>query len=156
MSDIYVATSVIVIAMFLATIWIIDAIRDNANKVDNAVLHNIHDLLQRHSEEMRSMSWKQERHEDFVTYTTNENSDRLDKQIEILTDISQEIVGQGRSVSMGMCRHYVILLNLREMILIKFLGWLTKSDISDSFVLIEFRIYFNLPSESTRLRKRDE
>jgi hypothetical protein len=97
MSDIYVATSVIVIAMFLATIWIIDAIRDNANKVDNAVLHNIHDLLQRHSEEMRSMSWKQERHEDFVTYTTNENSDRLDKQIEILTDISQEIVGQGRS-----------------------------------------------------------
>jgi len=97
MNDIYIATSVIVIAMCLATIWIIDAIRDNSNKVDNAVLHNIHDLLQRHSEEMRSMSWKQERHEDFVTYTTNENSDRLDKQIEILTDISQEIVGQGRS-----------------------------------------------------------
>ena len=97
MSDIYVAMVVIVIAMFLATIWIIGAIRDNANKVDNAVLHNIHDLLQRYSEEMRSMSWKQERHEDFIESHMHDNSDRQDRQLEILADISQEIVGQGRS-----------------------------------------------------------
>jgi hypothetical protein len=86
-----------VIAMCLATIWIIDAIRDNANKVDNAVLHNIHDLLQRHSEEMRSISWKQEMHKEFIEANTHENLDRQNRQIEILTDISQEIVGQGRS-----------------------------------------------------------
>lgn len=95
MNDIYMATVVIVIAVFITANRIVDAIQDN--KVDNAILRNTHDLLQRHCEEMRSMSWNQERHEEFVTYTTNENSDRLDKQIEILTDISQEIVGQGRS-----------------------------------------------------------
>ena len=97
MSDIYVAMVVIVIAMFLATIWIIDAIRVNSNKVDNTVLHNIHDLLQRHSEEMKSMSWKQEMHKEFIEVNTHENLDRQDRQIEILTDISHEIVGQGRS-----------------------------------------------------------
>jgi len=97
MSDIYVAMVVIVVAMFLATIWIIDAIRDNANKVDNAVLHNIHDLLQRYSEEMSSMSWKQEMHKEFIEANTHENLDRQDRQIEILTGISEELVGRGRS-----------------------------------------------------------
>ena len=95
MNDIYVAMVVIVIAIFVATSWIVNAIRDN--KVDNAVLHNTYEILQTHSQEMRSMSWRQERHEDFVESTTNENSDRLQKQIEILKDMSQEIVGQGRS-----------------------------------------------------------
>lgn len=95
MNDIYVAMVVIVIAIFVATSWIVDAIRDN--KVDNAVLHNTYEILQTHSQEMRLMSWRQERHEDFVESTTNENSDRIEKQIEILKDMSQEIVGQGRS-----------------------------------------------------------
>ena len=97
MNDIYVAMVVIVIAMFLATIWIIDAIRVNSNKVDNTVLHDIHDLLQRHSEEMKSMSWKQEMHKEFIEVNTHENLDRQDRQIEILKEMSHELVGQGRS-----------------------------------------------------------
>lgn len=95
MNDIYVAMVVIVIAIFVATSWIVDAIRDN--KVDNAVLHNTNEILQTFSNEMSLMSWRLERHEDFVEWTTNENSDRLEKQIEILKDMSQEIVGQGGS-----------------------------------------------------------
>jgi len=95
MNDIYMATVVIVIAVFITANRIVDAIQDN--KVDNAILRNTYDLLQRHSEEMRSMSWKQEMHKEFIEANTHENLDRQDRQIEILTDISQEIVGQGRS-----------------------------------------------------------
>lgn len=95
MNDTYIAMVVVVIAIFVAASWIVDAIRDN--KVDNAVLHNTYEILQTLSKEMSSMSWRQERHEDFIESTTNENSDRLEKQIEILKDMSQEIVGQGRS-----------------------------------------------------------
>ena len=95
MNDIYMATVVIVIAVFITANRIVDAIQDN--KVDNAILRNTYDLLQRHSEEMRSMSWKKEMHKEFIEANTHENLDRQDRQIEILTDISQEIVGQGRS-----------------------------------------------------------
>ena len=95
MNDIYMATVVIVIAVFITANRIVDAIQDN--KVDNAILRNTYDLLQRHSEEMRSMSWKQEMHKEFIEANTHENLDRQDRQIEILTEISQEIVGQGRS-----------------------------------------------------------